>query len=258
MRTEGQGVVDVCGGWDAPRKPGGSHIREREKPRGVDRMLVRGRGEKGRPAHSQRDAEGRELGSSRMPRPEPSRETETYGYFSWRGPGSRGSLRSAGLPLPRPPASRAERVTSGPLRAPPTRRRRRRRLREPEDARWRPAGSAARARRAGRAHTGRAPPIFSRCAPPLSGYGGGGGGACLRCSVKSSACSCGVRAAAEADLPSLAKRRARLPPTRRAPQLPALDRCGRRAKWHGPARTAAPRRPTRKLFSRKPEAGLGA
>lgn len=23
LRTEGQGDVDVCGGWDAPRKPGG-------------------------------------------------------------------------------------------------------------------------------------------------------------------------------------------------------------------------------------------
>lgn len=43
-------------------------------------------------------------------------------------------------------------------------------------------------------------------------------------------------------------------------QLPAPDgrRHRRRTEWHGPARTAAPRRPTRKLFSRKPEAGLGA
>lgn len=43
-------------------------------------------------------------------------------------------------------------------------------------------------------------------------------------------------------------------------QLPAPDgrRHRRRTEWHGLARTAAPRRPTRKLFSRKPEAGLGA
>lgn len=39
LGTEGQGDVDVCGGWDAPRKPGGLQIREREKPRRVDRML---------------------------------------------------------------------------------------------------------------------------------------------------------------------------------------------------------------------------
>lgn len=39
LRTEGQGDVDVCGGWDAAPKPGGLQIREREKPRRADRML---------------------------------------------------------------------------------------------------------------------------------------------------------------------------------------------------------------------------
>lgn len=101
-------------------------IREREKPRRGDTGCCArsGKGREGATGTLARDAEGRELGSSRLPRPEPSREAETYGYFPRRGPESRGSPRSAGLPLPRPPASRAERVTSGPLRAPPTRRQR--------------------------------------------------------------------------------------------------------------------------------------
>lgn len=122
---------------------------------------------------------------------------------------------------------------SGPLGAPPTRRRRR--LREPEDARWRPAGSAARARRARRAHTGRAPPIFSRCAPPLSGYGGGGRWrlppplAQVQRMVVPRA-----HAAAEADLPSptpvlaIASVGLGCRQTPRAHGRPLPDSCGRR------------------------------
>lgn len=126
MRTEGQGVVDVRGGWDAARKPGGLHIREREKPRRADRMPCPfgGRGRKGRRAHSQETRKGvnwaarARLGHSRVAK---QRLTVTSPG------GDRGrvdSPRCAALPPPRPPASRAERVTSGPLRAPPTRRRR--------------------------------------------------------------------------------------------------------------------------------------
>lgn len=39
LRTEGRGDVDLCGGWGAPRKPGGLQNREREKPGGSDGML---------------------------------------------------------------------------------------------------------------------------------------------------------------------------------------------------------------------------
>lgn len=95
------------------------------------------------------------------------------GYFSRRGPGSRGLRpRSAGLPLPRPPASRAERVTSRVHSAPHPPAgggcgNRRMRAGGPREALREPDAPSE-------LTLGGRPPSFSRRAPPLSGYGGGG------------------------------------------------------------------------------------
>lgn len=145
-------------------------------------------------------------------------------------------LRRGHLPLvPR------QRVTSGPLCAPPTRRRRR--LREPEDARA--LGGPREAlrepdRRARRAHTGRAPPIFPGSAPPLSGEAGGGGGAGLRRAVKSSAWlvpRARARAAAEADLPCPASRPAAAAAANSASSRLPATRTRQRRPPHEVART---------------------
>lgn len=155
-----------------------------------DAVPVRGWGQKGRRAHSQETGKGVNQAALdsllRQSRAAKQRLTVTSPG------GDRGRADPAGLQvflrrghLPLVPR---QRVTSGPLCAPPTRRRRR--LREPEDARA--LGGPREAlrepdRRARRAHTGRAPPIFPGSAPPLSGEAGGGGGAGLRRAVKSSA-----------------------------------------------------------------------
>lgn len=195
LRTEGQGYVDVCGGWDAPRKPGGLQIREREKPRRADRMLCSfGDGERrGDRATLARDAEGRELGrlETASARAEPRSRNLRLLLPAGTGLASI-PPRSAGLPLSRPPGSRAERVTSRVHSAPHppaggggcgSRRMRaggpREALREPDAP--------------GELTLGGRPPSSPAARRRSQAMEEGGGGACLRRSLKSSAWSCRVR-----------------------------------------------------------------